>query len=118
MKKLPKGFELMDLEIILDKNKIKKFENKLLHLLIRDYNVLYTKEIEKKGSYDLIHFYCRPKDAVNISYRIGYYMKALSDDNMEFFSKTKNGNHVVPENFPKCIHIPQKELRKQLPYYK
>lgn len=105
MKNIPDGFKKMDLILTFENKLVETIEMKIIHHLVRDYYIFYSKIPKFDGkTWTEFHFYCRPKDETSIAYRIGCYAQAL----VEFYTKKsfENAIHTVPEKFPECVHIP------------
>jgi len=108
MKEIPDGFKKMDLVLTFKKELITIWENKILHMLVRDFYIFYTKVQKFDGkTFTELHFYCRPQDEVSIAYRIGCYAQTLFK-----FHKQHDFDypgHSVPKGFPDAIHIDIRE---------
>ena len=104
MKEIPKGFSKMDLILTFKNEEVEKIEMKIIHHLVRDYHIFYSKIPKFDGkTWTEFHFYCRPKEAASIAYRLGCYAQVI----MDFHTKKdfENPIHTVPSNFPECVRI-------------
>jgi len=113
MKEIPEGFVKMQQELTFKTEQIKIWEDNILYFLVRDFYIFYTKNKKfGKDEFVELHFYCRPKDESNITYRMGCYAQAA----FNFFKKDhftgKHRIHSVPANFPECIHVEPQAIKE------
>lgn len=100
---LRSGLIKMRLEIRLYNEHIEAMETKVLHSLVRDYHVFYSKKEAHVKDCKLFEFYCYPQYEVSVAYQLGCLSQAalvFFDD--EYFARQI---HRVPDGFPGCIQV-------------
>jgi hypothetical protein len=99
---LPKGFVKMDFYRCYPPKELRVWENQIIRLIIRDYYLLYSKEIHF-GNLIKLNFYCRPQDQISIIFLMGNYSQLAFSRYKK--STLKLQTHQVPENYPYCIQV-------------
>jgi len=99
---IPEGMVKIPWIKILHKDNLDIFVNQILKMMVRDYHLFYSLEIQS-GDYLKVHLYCYPSQQFSVVYNIGVYWQVMFNNLTQ--TEIELAIHRPPDGFPDCIRI-------------